>query len=296
MYAYLYLLYTSAAVLIVLLYLRRLQIIKKICAMPEIEKTYLLSNAVRPYGFTWQPDKQAFTSIINAWQRDYGYCQLFDEVAPRFNVLADCEPVYFDYDGKTWLIEIWKGQYGIHTGAAIGIYHADHRVSPIFYPETRFQSANNKELMKLSYRLIEGSDTILAESSNHWWLTGFTPKHLVSAADLRMPVCITFPNLEMMDGFIDSLLILGYSLCELSIYQTSVSFCFIKPKGSQPSHCSAFHNYFIALKNRIMSQIYAIITRQFTNTQDKLVYLYFYLPPIFLRIACMTKSNRRYQG
>ena len=25
-------------------------------------------------------------------------------------------PVYFDYAGKTWLIQIWKGQYGICTG------------------------------------------------------------------------------------------------------------------------------------------------------------------------------------
>ena len=24
-------------------------------------------------------------------------------------------PVYFDYAGKTWLIQIWKGQYGICT-------------------------------------------------------------------------------------------------------------------------------------------------------------------------------------
>ena len=27
-----------------------------------------------------------------------------------------CLPVYFDYGGKTWLMEFWKGGYGITAG------------------------------------------------------------------------------------------------------------------------------------------------------------------------------------
>ena len=48
-------------------------------------------------------------------------------MAPRFQMVFDALPVYFDYQKKTWLIEFWKGQYGINTGAEIGIYTGSGR-------------------------------------------------------------------------------------------------------------------------------------------------------------------------
>ena len=39
-------------------------------------------------------------------------------------MIIDAYPVYFDYQDKTWMIEFWRGQYGINTGAEIGVYHA----------------------------------------------------------------------------------------------------------------------------------------------------------------------------
>ena len=76
-------------------------------------------------GFAYELKGDYFYSLMNCWQRKVGYCQLYDEAAPLFNMIMDCEPVTFSYAGKRWLIELWKGQYGITTGAEIGIYHTE---------------------------------------------------------------------------------------------------------------------------------------------------------------------------
>ena len=74
-------------------------------------------------GFAYEPKGDYFYSLMDCWQRKVGYCRLYDEGSPLFNMIMDCEPVTFSYAGKRWLIELWKGQYGITTGAEIGIYN-----------------------------------------------------------------------------------------------------------------------------------------------------------------------------
>ncbi|MEI3236147.1 MAG: DUF4474 domain-containing protein [Lachnospira sp.] len=85
----------------------------------------LLDELMQPFGFLSCPQQNVITSDIDSWQRTFGYTRLFDYSAPHFKMVFDCEPVYFDYDNRTWLIEFWKGQYGISCGAEIGIYRAD---------------------------------------------------------------------------------------------------------------------------------------------------------------------------
>ena len=104
---------------------RRKRIIKKICSMCMLEKCDLLNELIGPFGYSYVSSQDLFTSRIDAWQRGFGYCALYDKAALRFNMIFDCLPVYFDYQGKTWLIEFWKGQYGINTGCEIGVYYAD---------------------------------------------------------------------------------------------------------------------------------------------------------------------------
>mgnify|MGYP000621142798 CR=1 FL=1 len=58
---------------------------------------------------------------------------------------------YFDYQGKTWLLEFWKGQYGINTGAEIGIYRADTLLSPAQRPYTLFHTVPDENCPYLSW-------------------------------------------------------------------------------------------------------------------------------------------------
>ena len=110
------------------------------------EKGYRLNCLLAPFGFEYQISQDIFVTRLDAWQRDYGYRSLYDRASPLLGMAFDCEPVYFDYQGKTWLLEFWKGQYGINTGAEIGIYRADTLLSPAQRPYTLFHTVPDEEL------------------------------------------------------------------------------------------------------------------------------------------------------
>ena len=80
-------------------------------------------------------------------------CAAYDKTAPYFNMVFDCEPVYFDYNGRTWLIEFWKGQYGINTGAESASIMRTLFWAPEEYGRTLFQSASDREMLNLSSEL-----------------------------------------------------------------------------------------------------------------------------------------------
>ena len=90
----------------------------------DIQRQQMELNAdLKDAGFAYEINGDYFYSLMDCWQREVGYCRLYDEAAPMFNMIMDCEPVEFSYGGKRWLIELWKGQYGITTGGEIGIYN-----------------------------------------------------------------------------------------------------------------------------------------------------------------------------
>lgn len=303
MYILLYLLYTLIAVCLVLIYYRRKQMIKKVSALTDYEKKVLLSRSVKPFGLVWHSGKHIFTTAPNDRNQNSGYTGVFDEKASRFHILFDCEPVYFEYQGKTWLIEFWKGQYGIHTGAEIGVYVADHLVSSVFLNEIHFEDVSQSEMLRFSFRLLQGTDTLFTVSSMHRRLSGFLTGHLSSPDSLRMQISITFPNIGMMDAFVDSLLILGYELSDLSLYQLTAALCFTSPR-SVPEKVPASRNkgmkifsgnYWLTVTNRMCMKSYLLLTRPFEDTQDRLIYLLFYLPPLYHKIVCMGISGKRFR-
>ena len=77
-------------------------------------------------GFDYNAEKDIFYSAKDAWQKNFGYCHLYDVSAPLFCMIIDTEPIKFYYNNKNWLISFWKGQYGMVTGAEIGIYYTNH--------------------------------------------------------------------------------------------------------------------------------------------------------------------------
>lgn len=295
MYILLYLLYTLAAVCIILIYYRRKQMIKKVSALTDYEKTVLLNRSVNPFGLAWHLEKHIFTTALNDWNQNSGYTGVYDEKAAHFHIIYDCEPVYFDYEGRTWLIELWKGQYGIHAGAEIGIYAADHLVSSVFLNEIHFENVTQNKVLKYSFRLIQGSETLFTVSAMHQKLSGFLTGNLSKPDSLRMQVSITFPNTGMMDAFVDSLLILGYALSDLSLYQLTVAFCFTTPKTVPGKVLSSRRISYLNFTNRIYMKTYLMLTRPFQNTQDRLTYLLFYLPPLYHKVVCMGISGKRFQ-
>lgn len=291
MYCLFTILSVLAAILLISVILR-CYLIRKVRLMTFFDKVQLLQNACEPFGFLYNYSEDIFTATADAWQRKWGYTTLYDETAPLFHMIFDCEPVYFDYDGRTWLIEIWKGQYGINTGAEVGIYRADSLIPKSRRKNTVFSSVPDYAFPRITFRLYEKRNPLFTSCGRHWWLTGFRMGHFSRARSLHMPVCITFPNEDMMLAFTDSLLDMGYSRCDLSLWQHSVSFCFDVPKSAQPLQVKLWKRTWIQQQNRFLCSLYTFVTRPFDNTLDRLIYLSFCIPFLFRRLVMMAGAGK----
>lgn len=257
---------------------RKKCIIRKLCQMDTCEKIQILNGLAKPFGFAYFCREDIMTSTLDAPQRQFGYCSLFDLAAPRFQMVFDCEPIYFSYEDRTWLIEFWKGQYGINVGGEIGIYRADAVVLPGDRSSALFHSVSDEELLPLSMELYFRDRKLFAARERHWWLTGFWMGGFARPEELSMDCSVTFPNCRMLKSFVDGMMEAGYARCELSICNLTVTFRFSNPRSRQPRTFRRILTWWADRKNRFFCRLYCRMTRPFSCTLDKLLYLYFFLP------------------
>ena len=290
MYLFFGIFFCICRVFFIVNYRRKKCIIRKICGMELCEKVYLLDDLLRPFGFSYCQGQDIITSTTDAWQREFGYCRFFDKSAAYFNMVFDCEPIYFDYQGQTWMIELWKGQYGINTGGEIGIYHADCILSPEQYDRALFHSVSDRQMMNLSMELFFKGKSMFCIRRTHWWLTGFCVGHFCEPGDLTMKVSITFPNSCMLQKFVESLVHAGYADCAVFLCGLTVSFTFAVPCTRQ---CRPWLRCRLAqCSNRFFCRLYQYITKPFHCTLDRLLFLYFFLPFTFRRILRFRKCRK----
>lgn len=269
--------------------------IKKVCCLRRQEKCRILCSLIEPMGFAYDQNQDIFTSRIDAWQHYYGYQAFFDRTAPLFQMVFDCEPVYFDYAGQTWMIEFWKGQYGINIGGEIGIYKADTMIPPSQRKHALFHAVEGDEMMPLSITFYHKHQFLFRLSERHWWLTGFCMGLFSEPKMLQMTISITFPNCEMLCAFMDALRENGYCRESFCINDRTVTLCFDKPKTMQPRHCFKLCSAIAQWKNYLFCKLYNHVTRPFCNSIDRLLYLYYFLPFAFRKMITIRKPRRRWR-
>lgn len=272
---------------------RKKKILNKIRCMKRSEKCALLEDLVKPFGYCYYCTYGFFSSTIDAWQRKAGYTYLYDYMAPRFQMVFDFLPVYFDYDGKTWLIEFWKGQYGINIGAEIGIYHADRIIASEDYKTSMFECASDKEMLSCAFLLSDKEGHYLRLAKKHWWLTAFLTGYFSKPDDLCMENTISFPNREMMSAFLNGLLSAGLTSQDYSVYGLTVSFPFCKTPEDTSNLLTRFWYHFSQWKNKLFCRIYLWVTRPFSRTEDRVLYLYYYLPFAFRKLLRLHRFDKR---
>ena len=293
MYLLIGILFAICVIFFIINFYRRKCIIRKIQCMDCCKKVHLLNDLAEPFGFSYLPKQDIITSRTDAWQKKFGYRRLFDKSASRFNMVFDCEPVYFDYDDRTWMIELWKGQYGINIGGEIGIYTADSIVAPEQYDRTLFNGVSDNEMLDISMKLCFKGHPIFCIHENHWWLTGFKMGSYCNPEDLVMDASITFPNEDMLECFVNSLKHLGYHECEICICNLTVSFTFSIPHTCQPRLAHRCRCRFSQWQNRIFCKLYKLITKPFCCTLDRILYLYFFLPAAFRHLLLFKRCRRQ---
>lgn len=272
---------------------RKKRIMYRLAEMQLQQKICLLNQIMEPFGFCYSPSQDIITSRVDAWQRQFGYCSLYDRKAVNFSMVFDCEPVYFDYNGCTWMFEFWKGQYGISAGSETGLYRSDRVLSPWEYDRTLFHSIPDNELMPVSMTTFYKGKVLFNACQPHWWLTGFMPGRYCEPANLVVCISITFDNESMMHCFIKGLLQSGYIKCGISVCDMTVSFILSRPYSAQPCHIKKLKSRWAQFKNRIFCRLYMWVTKPFTCTLDKILYLYYFLPFAFRHMLCMKKCKKQ---
>lgn len=293
MYFTLFILLLIAVFCMLLFHIRKRKIIRRVRCMDKCRKCSLLEELAEPFGYAFHCCCGFFSSVIDAWQKAAGYTWFYDYMAPRFQMVFDALPVYFDYRGKTWLIEFWKGQYGINTGAEIGIYHADRILSEAEYQVAVFQAAKEHEMLSCSLQLYDEDGQYVQISEKHWWLTAFIPGRFSHPSNLCLKSAICFPDEEMLRAFRCGLCQAGYPPEDITVQGLCLSFTFHKPL---PEHYGLLTRFFRRLsqcQNYICCRLFVWATRPFVCTQDRVLYLYYCLPFVFRRLMRLRRFHRR---
>ncbi|MBT8339719.1 MAG: DUF4474 domain-containing protein [Desulfatitalea sp.] len=203
-----------------------------------------LAKIVYEAGFKYDPDQDILFSRRDARQRRFGYAYAYDVAAPAIiSAIIDCEPFFFIYDDKHWMIELWKGHYGLGPGGEIGVY-VSPRPDPILDatighrphdPDNGkfFVCAKDSERLQMSFTLnCNGTSLFSREPQMHWWLTGFKWGILSTPEQLTMDLKIGFPNGVMKEQFILAVDRAGYD--NIQIDGNTVGFTFARPTTKQP--------------------------------------------------------------
>ena len=139
-------------------------------------------------------------ATTDCWMKDFGFCFFYDffcYTTPFFDYLT--RRFKFDYDGKEWMVQIWKGNYVIANGCEVGIYNRD---------EEKFGSYYDcyDGTMNMSVKLSCGDNIIYEIEQEHWWLNGFKLGNtLYKPSEMTMDFSIELPNEEMAAALADAI-------------------------------------------------------------------------------------------
>lgn len=159
-------------------------------------------------------DDYYYTNDKEAWQYNFGFGKIYDFVSPYILLEYDYIRIFFTYEDKDWMLQMWKGQYGlIFYGGEIGIYNKEHSEDGI-NEWTMFNCPAEEDWLNMEMTLwheqLDGTwkREFSREYGKYWWCTGFKNGHVRQeepADELRLTGRITFKDAEMTklvaDGF-----------------------------------------------------------------------------------------------
>lgn len=150
-----------------------------------------------------------YTDDKECWQKNFGFNEVYDKFAPITMMYYDTVRTIFDYDGKEWLVQMWKGQYGYcFVGGEVGIYTRRPGSGG-----THFACADKEDWLNMEMAFVwdefnDGnySPIFTRPYEKYWWCTGFVVgfpnKNIVKTREeFRLVTHITFKDSEMADAF-----------------------------------------------------------------------------------------------
>lgn len=150
-----------------------------------------------------------YTDDKDCWQKNFGFNEVYDNFAPLSVMYYDTVRTTFVYENKEWMIQMWKGQYGmVFVGGEVGVY-----TRPIGSEGTHYVCADKEDWlnMEMAFMWDEYSDgnyraVFNRDYEKYWWCTGFVvgfPNGSLrqTLKEFRLVHHITFKDAKMADAF-----------------------------------------------------------------------------------------------
>ena len=155
-------------------------------------------------GFNFNIKEMTMYATVGCWMRNFGFCLFYDVAANSmpwfFNY--NTRRFKFDYAGKEWMIQMWKGNYVIANGAEVGLYNRDAEKSGTFY-----NCVDDEHMLDMSMQVWAGDELLVNKPlQKHWWINGFRLNgRMYLPSTLTVKCSIVMPDEEMLNAFCESI-------------------------------------------------------------------------------------------
>ncbi len=151
-------------------------------------------------GFAYDPVQDVYYTQLNPWQRYFGFNVIYDIAAPRTGMIYDTQRIKFDYGDKSWMLQIWKGQYGITAGGEVGFYNRP--IERGFH----YDCVTDEEMLTMKMDFYNMDELVFTRGpEKHWWLTGFKIFNVGVPMLIDLDITIEFEDHEMANAFLYAL-------------------------------------------------------------------------------------------
>ena len=130
-------------------------------------------------GFNYFVKEGLLTTTQQNWQRSLGYTKVYDMLFLQSTDLADIETVRlkFPYEGKNWMVQLWKGRYINMPGGEVGFYNRESSIIDPLVGDLEFYNVvTDEERIGMTFKIIDkrSNKTLIDKPMEvHWWQTGF---------------------------------------------------------------------------------------------------------------------------
>lgn len=174
---------------------------------PDVDINF---DAAALASYKFDPDGNFYyTDDKDCWQKNFGFNEGYDSMAPLGMMNYDTVRAKFVYDGQEWLIQLWKGQYGYaFVGGEVGVY-----TRPIGSSGTHYNCASEEDWlnMEMAFMWDEHKDgnyrTVFnRDYTKYWWCTGFVVGFETGndRSQFRLVHHITFKDEAMANAFCEA--------------------------------------------------------------------------------------------
>lgn len=174
---------------------------------PDGSKNIIKPDGTIALSYSYSEAGNYFYTDEDPWQRNFGFNRLYDIGAVFTVMYLDTFHVYYNHGGYDWMVQFWKGQYGLlFLGGEIGLYYKDPGKST-----KHFNCAEENMEINMQMSVYRGDDykeLFTRPYAPHWWTTAFVPGKLKKFSDrteLTMVAKLTFKSAEECEKFCKAL-------------------------------------------------------------------------------------------